>query len=70
MRLIKTKSKSKCYMCGIEDNLYYIDFSEFVCLKDKARIDKFLSKIKTKRTRCSVNAYKKRYENGLHEEMQ
>ena len=60
MRIIKTNTKAKCYICNNEDQLYYVEFQEFVCKKDKERIDKFFSKLKTKHTRCSVETYAKK----------
>jgi len=49
----------KCYLCGSEEKLKYIEFIEFVCPKDYKRITKFLDKIKTRRTRYkSIEAWK------------
>jgi len=54
---------SRCYLCGKEEPLEYVEFAEYVCPKDKVRIDKFLSKLRTRRTRyhsveAFVNAHK------------
>jgi len=48
---MKSSGPVKCYMCGKEEILEYVDFCEWVCPKDKARIDKFFAKLKTRRTR-------------------
>ena len=41
----------KCYICGKEERLKYIEFIEYVCSKDYNRIVKFLDKIKIRKTR-------------------
>jgi len=41
----------KCFFCGSEEPLKYINFEEFVCDKDYKRIMKFLDKIKIRKTR-------------------
>jgi hypothetical protein len=56
------KPIAKCYLCGKEEELYFIEFNEWVCKKDRERFNKFFDRLKHKKTRsASVSAYK-----GLH----
>lgn len=48
---MKTLGNVKCYLCGNEEQLEYVDFAEWVCEKDKIRIEKFFKKLKARRTR-------------------
>ena len=41
----------KCYLCGNEEELKYISLSEWACPKDYARIERFLAKLKKRKTR-------------------
>jgi len=42
---------AKCYLCGKEEKLKYIEFIEWLCEKDYARVVKFLDRLKTRKTR-------------------
>ncbi len=61
MKQVKTNAEIKCYLCGKKECLYYINFCEFVCLKDKERFNRFIHRLKKRRTRTTVEALIKKY---------
>jgi len=45
------KPVAKCYFDGEVDELYYVEFNEWVCKKHQERLDKFFKRLKQRKTR-------------------
>ena len=58
--MIKSHSKNiRCYLCGEEAQLRYVKFEEWVCDKDWEKFQKFVAKLKNRKTRYkSIEAWK------------
>ena len=60
---MRTYQELKCNLCGKEERLRLIELTMWVCEKDKARIEKFFSKLKTARSRyTSIQSWKNRHQ--------